>query len=241
MAILTPADQSEYFPTLLLTGSELDAALISTQLMIEGYLGARRPLEPKAYTEQIDITADGRAYLTYCPVIPNSEEFPIVAKIRGGSNSAYGVVRSAAQWQDLPAESLEIDPEIGELIVQDFIALQPMLYGSVPAGYSTARRQRPLERPKVPTVQITYYSGVDFTQDTTDVEQIKRMFAEVLLLVASDAGKGVKRRRVDREYEVEYQTPVLITNTAEVQTSGNIQLDNLLKSFHKYRPRSYAA
>lgn len=240
MPILTPQEITIYAPQLLLTGAALDSALISTQLLIEGALGAKRPLGVTKFTDTLDLSGDGRAYLSRLPVLQDSQATPINAKIRGGMLSAYGMTANGVQWQDLDADELSIDSVTGEVQVLSFGVLRSSLYTTAPVNPGF-RRNRPMQSPHSPTLQIEYWAGFDFAVSTPEVETIKQMFGQVLALTQSDAGKGIRRRKVEREYEVEYQTPVLITNTAEVATTGNIQLDNLLKFFHQYRPRSYAA
>lgn len=237
--IIDPSEINQYAPGLNIFGAALDSAIVSTQFLVEGKLGANRPLVPTKRTEVLNLSGDGRAYLSHLPVLPASETMPIQARIRGGTQFAYGM-GAASDWQELEPEQVEIDTVTGEAIVLNYGAMQSSLYTQHPNAYQH-RNYRPSKRPQVPTLQIEYWAGFDFTSEDAEVVRIKQMFGQILILTQTDAGKGIKRRRIDGEYEVEYQNPVLLLNLKDQRTTGNIQLDNLLTFFHQYRPRSYAA
>jgi hypothetical protein len=241
--IIEASEALTYAPALSLYGAALESAIVSTQFLIESVLGANRPLSPTKFTETLNLSGDGRAYLANLPILPIAEETPIRVKIRGGTLPSYSLDAPVAGWVDLDPEQAEIDSKTGELQILGYGLLQPSLYSAAPAGIysSSPRRTRPTQRPQTPAIQIDYWAGFDFTSEEAEVIRIKQMFGQVLILTQTDAGNGVKRRKVDGEYEVEYQNPVLLLNLENQRTTGSIQLDNLLTFFHQYRPRSYAA
>lgn len=161
--ILTPEDESIYFPGIGLTGDTLIGCLARAQAFVESYLGCGRPIERRQYVEVITFD-QGRFIPVNDPLIAVLRYYPVVSAIVEGrrANVLDGFQRriwATPDWLLVDPERYELDPG-GRLVVY--------------ANYSELR--------------ITYNAGFDFTQDSPEVREIKAIagMLAIRLSVRSD-------------------------------------------------------
>lgn len=186
MAILTPADQPAFFPSVTLTGQALLAAIAAAQAVAEGPMGSDGPVELHQETEVLTMNG-GLGYLKCQPV---NTDLPILMEMRGrgpisrqdGWGRSYGRQFSSATvvsaWEILSDTEYEIDPISGEIQV-----------------YAIATGSDPFDQAYPVEARISYYAGLDFSQDPLPNTALALKSALAGLLVTS------QRRQQGQAYE----------------------------------------
>jgi hypothetical protein len=235
MAIwLTPEECLLYAPDIKLSNAELTAAIAQAQAIAESPLGANRTLSVEPYTEISSVPLDGKLMLSRMPIRDGS----LVAQIRSGSwEDGYGRQSTPADWIQLTSDQYRLDPDYGELAIASVFVnhRHPVHRGRAYLGY-----RRPTFRTPEIQVRVQYLTGFDFTQQASDVEQLKVALSAIVKLRQSSQFQGVKLMDVrDEGYQVEY-APSRDFAGATGRIGGSL-IDEWLSIFRKYRPREFAS
>ncbi len=219
MTILTESDVSIYAPSVTLSGDALLGAILNAQYQIESAKGANRPLEITQFIEQKHLNYNQQtAYLSYQPLII-TDLYPMEVKVRIGNEvDVFGYGISPQEWQILDSSNYILDNHLGRVNLNlnnilTYYSWWGYFYQNTRAFYTE--------------IQISYYSGFDFTDNTNlDVLFIKSMCGQVLSYLQSPSYQGVKRLIVPfREFEIEYNNSIV----------GEIPKE-LFTPLWKYRP-----
>ncbi|MDJ0579083.1 hypothetical protein [Crocosphaera sp.] len=220
MAILTPADANTYAPDVTLTGDALNSALLFVQSIIESGKGANRPLEVTEFQERKDVNIKAQTvYFSHTPVL--TEPTPVI-KVRLGNIMDFSRnVISIGDWVTVEDDAYTLD-------IDGRLNFNKNFYRQFSYGFLGTRGH--FGRHYTSECELTYSSGLDFTQNTFEINQLKAAAGKILSYIEGNNSmpyKGNKRLKVPfREFEVESSDKVL---------PGTIP-DELFLSFVKYRP-----
>jgi len=229
--ILTAEDDEDFFPSLQLTGANLDTAIRSAQMMAEGSRGANRPLEVRSYSETHKVAGSDQTFMvSNLPII--SAPYPVV-KIRQGQNRSFGRSIAATEWLQLAVNQFQIDDYLGE--VQVLWAIDRSI-GDFPAIQQSGRENANFE------AQITYSSGFNFhpvdPAFESEANMIKQAVANIMLFQnphalpesQSMAASGASNFTLNGFYSVGY-------SSSASQQFREQWLDQSLSLLQRYQPR----
>lgn len=214
MAILTEADIAIYAPTITATGAVLDAQIAIIQAAMESPNGANRPLELQSF---VDVRKLNRAtqsiYLRYLPIAENPA---LTVEVRvAHSRDQYHHLSGVDDWEMLSSDEWILN-ETGRLDLD--AALNRFGFSRQPSKSASATE-----------IRATYTSGFDFSASNPDTNLIKAIAGQALTYQSSSKNSGVKRQKVDGEYEVEWETG----------SSAGTFPDSMFLSLKKYAPRAF--
>lgn len=220
MAILNSADVLTYAPSVELSGEALRGALIQSQFIAEGAMGANRRLEVHPYDLILKLQpAQQVAHIPYLPLVVD-EEHPLIVQARYSGDRVMGAwVQGDLLWETLTENSdFVLDRQTNRLTIYRF------------AANGREWGLRDYYQYCFTEIRVQFYSGFDFSEPLCDdASYIKSSLGHLLAYLQSPQFLGVKRLQVPfREYEIEYQ----------VQQSGEVP-EYLLMPFRKYRPIVY--
>jgi hypothetical protein len=227
--ILTAEDDDDFFPSLQLTGVNLDAAIRSAQMLAEGFKGANRPLEVRSYSETHKVAGSDQTFMvSNLPIV--LDPYPVV-KIRQGQNRSFGRSIAATEWVPLESDQFQIDEYLGEIQV---------LWAIGVAGYPSL--QSPSRENANFEAQITYSSGFNFhpvdPAFESEANMIKQAVANIMLFQnphalpesQSMAASGASNFTLNGFYSVGY-------SPAASQQFREQWLDQSLSLLQRYQPR----
>lgn len=238
MPILSPSDRYTYLPTSTLTDEALTALVLQAQVMIEGPLGANRPLEVTSYTEALYM-AGNAARLGYVPVLASPA--PVVQIRSGPGGAGFGRNDSTDPWYTLDSDVYEIDTTLGEIRLQQGAAGWGGTggygyYAPYAGDYSYAGGvSNPVEALPDSQLRITYSAGFDFTADTAEVRQLKAAAAALVAYLGSNTFKGIEEVQTQREGRIRY-VRTQGYNGAFGVGPGQVP-EAMMMPFQRYRPR----
>jgi hypothetical protein len=214
MAILTAADKPIYFPSVLLTGAELDGAIAATQNLIEAHLN--RPLEIRQYHEVRKLHQSmSFCRLSYLPIWKMPAP-TIEGRFTGGLNRNFRRV-PATDWVLIRSADYELERS-GRLQLRQGAGAR--LTSWVP-GFA------------INEIRATYQAGVNFAVDSAEVKRLKSAAAAILTYSLSDLFKGITERSVDKEYSVRYGA-----NSGSGLLPGTVP-ESYFAPFQRYKPGHY--
>lgn len=151
MSILTPADQSVWFPEVQISGNALVAAIRRAQLTAESAKGANRPLE-RHQIKEVKRVYEGGCNLSRIPIalIP----LPLIEIRYGGYIDGWRRGITLTEWETISAEEYALDTESGRLTLLNHEAIE---------------------------VRATYTAGFDFSENSQAVNEIKAAVAAILV------------------------------------------------------------
>ena len=155
--ILVEADKPTYFPTVTYSGPALVGALQMAQLTLETEAG--RSLEIQQYHETIKAPVNQMAGYPNQVPMPFFSGLPVANELQlrycpvalNQPITLHGYLDSFSTPVDIAADQYQLDTD-GKLILKRYY----------------------------PTIQISYWSGFDFTQDSPMIRQIKTAAAAIL-------------------------------------------------------------
>jgi hypothetical protein len=220
--IFTPDDLFLFAPGVVLTDEALEGAISFVETIVEGDRGADRPLEIVRHREKLRVNLKFQNFrLTYVsPSTPIAEDPEPVIKVRLG-NVTDGFNRAIApdNWKVLTPDDYTID-------VDGQIHLSTVYGRSWGYGHSWNTRE---PFPEFSEADVEYSAGIDFTQDTRQVRQLKAAFGRVLDWVCNTGSfKGVT------SVELPFEELKISYGSGQLGTVPN----DLLLVFRKYRPVS---
>lgn len=212
MAILTEAELAIYAPSVSLTGDAFDGAIAYTQMVMESPMGANRPLGLTEFTEIVRINQRlSTAYPSYFPIAA-SPAITVEVRIANQVNM-YHRGSGVGEWIALGSDAFTLN-ENGRIDLD--LAVIAFL-----------RRQNFYRNNEA---RLIYTAGFDFSEATPEVAAIKAIAGQILTYQQSPAFTGIKRQKVDKEYEVEFG--------AQSQQAGAIP-PSYLSMLARYRPRKF--
>lgn len=185
--ILTEADIAKYAPLVTLTGDALTGALIYLQALIESDRCAGRSLEMQQYTEKSRVHLKTQTvWLSNSPLVNPPE--PIIKVRLAHVQDRFRRVMLAQDWTTLTPEQYQIDRD-GQIILRNAMR-----------GWTTS-----LNSVASSEAEVTYTAGLDFTQDTPEVNRLKAAAGQLLMFVVkSGVFKGISSESYSSEYSVNY-------------------------------------
>lgn len=232
---ITPEECLRYAPDIKLSEAELIGAIAQAQAIAESPLGANRPLTIESHTQVMPVPIDSRILLSRVPVV---DEFPVVQMRSRNWEDKFGRQSINSNWVQITPEQYRFDPEYGELVLANVIFTNhryPIHRNRAYLGY-----RRPTVRIPETQIRVQYLTGFDFTQNTSEVTQLKVALAAIVRLRQSAQFQGVKLMDVkDEGYRVEYAPSTdFAGGTGKI---GGSLIDEWLSIFRKYRPREFTA
>lgn len=221
---LSPGEFIEYCPTVQLTGVEAIAAIRKAQLLAESPQGANRPLEATSHVEELAFHFPyvDDVVLTRSPLISVQQ-----VQIKGFDFTNFGLNFIAGEWQTLEPSSYTIDIPLNQLTIN---TINAPLY----SGLGGVTTRRPTHKQKAPRIRVTYTTGFNTNSTDPKVIEIKVALGALIEVLASKAfGEGQKKFALEGFYEIEYAEASTL-----VSTGSKSVLDEYLRPFHKYRPRT---
>lgn len=213
MAILTEAEMPIYAPSVTLTGVALDAQIAFIQGMMESPMGADRPLEIQSITEVRRV--NWKTQTVHPRFFPIADPESMTVEVRTANRlNGYHRASGAGDWDLLNSDQWNLN-ENGRID----------LSGDILAFFSSNCGQET----RVNEARLTYSSGFDFSEPSPDVNFIKAIAGQILSYQMSPAYSGIKRQRVDQEYEIEWQSG---------NVAGGLPL-SLFVPLKKYIPRNF--
>jgi hypothetical protein len=218
--IFTPDDLSLFAPSVTLVDDALEGAISFVETIVEGDRGADRPLGIVQYREKLRVNLKFQNFrLTYVsPSTPIAEDPEPIIKVRLG-NVTDGFNRAIApdNWKVLTPDEYMIDVD-GQINLST-------VYGRS-WGYNQSWNSRE-PFPEFSEADVEYSAGIDFSEDTRQVRQLKAAFGRVLDWVCNTGSfKGVTSVELPfEELKISYG-------------SGQLGMvpDDLLLAFRKYKP-----
>lgn len=237
MAVITIPKLKELVPQAqTVSDSTLRGIIDRTQAIIESPVGCDRPLEKQEFTEQYQLnTPSQSAFIRNLP-IDTTAPFIVKARLGNGQRDRVNNLPLPIQpYVDIPADGYDLQVLTGEL------SLFSYLHNPV---YNAYGRTGGMNGLIFTEVEVTYTGGYDFC-DTSDreVQRLQINFASAMNFMLSSSGfysgQGIKRKKVEKEYEIEF-----FNNMSSNSSSGNDGSffsipASLLIPFYKYRNSSY--
>jgi len=224
MPILTAPEIAVYAPTVTATGAALDALLSMASLIVQGPSGSNCLIEKQTRKEQRQVGQSLQTVqLSYWPVYP-AEAMTLQGRF-GNVRSRYRVPIGISNWITIQPGSFLLD-DTGHL--------------SLNTGDTISSFSRGIADSRVSEIKIQYIAGVDFTQSTSEVIQLKTAFGAVLMAIASGnanyyTGQEITKQLSTHEVEVGYSSRSQNGNASTLDVPG--VAGYLLAPFQKYRPR----
>lgn len=217
-SVFTSDDVSLFAPSVTLTGDALDGAILFVLSQVEGDRGADRPLEIVRHREKLSVNLKFQNFrLSYVSILtPLATEPAPVIKVRlANATDRFNRAISPNDWKELAPEDYRIDID-GQIHLSTTYSRS---WGGV--GY---RGREPY--PEFSEADVEYSAGIDFSQDTRQVRQLKAAFGRVLDWVCNTGSyRGVTAVELPfEELKITYGSGQL----------GTIP-DDLMLAFHKYR------
>jgi hypothetical protein len=217
--IFTSDDLTLFAPGVALTGNALEGAILFVTSIVESDRGADRPLEIVRHREKLRVNLKFQNFrLTYVSIdTPLAEEPAPIVKARLG-NVVDGFNRAIApdNWKTLTPDEYRIDSD-GQIDLSTFCGRS--------WGYGRSWNTRE-PYPEFSEADVEYSAGIDFSEDTRTVRQLKAAFGRVLDWVCNTGSfKGITSVELPfEELKISYGTGQL----------GTVP-DDLLLAFRKYR------
>lgn len=223
MALLTADELSTYAPGLSVDNP--GAAIAQAQSAVEGPMGANRPLEKQSFTEILRLSSVRlqTVYLTYAPI--DTSTIPTIRVRSGNTLNRYNRTLPLSDWTTLNADDYTLDVT-GRLNLN--ITGRSYFGTGFNSGYLTTQRVS-IE------IEATYTGGLDFTQSTAEINQLKYALGQIIAYQQSDFYKS-GLQQIDIKNEIRLQYAVASGSGGGGAAVGQVP-GSLLQLFKKYRPR----
>jgi hypothetical protein len=206
----------------------LTSAIALAESLAQGSDGANRLLEITNYIEVFEVNRNS-FFLSYFPIV-NPESIEVYH--RGQVSELWGIEGAIAFWQLVPSSQYFLDEDTGELVITNLPGGMGQFYSQAPRNpfRSMLRRQ----------IKVKYQAGYDFDSESPIVQSIKSSLILLAEQIQSPAiAQGIKSFEIDDEgHKTTYASS---TDNAIMGSASNRSASGLImRSFHKYRPRSYS-
>ena len=201
--ILTEMDSIKYAPRLSETGNSLAALLQQAQIIAESTLGANRILAINQWIEKKFISYDYQSFYLgyvnqYVPLLETPDPIQIRIRHENFKDSFGRNNGGTTDWEllDDSQYATQVDGQVNlKLLTSNY-------YGGYynQSCYSAyAQRKAKIE------VEVTYYSGFDFSEESPQIKEIKTWTGMIAEHLASANYQGVNKLVVPfREYEISF-------------------------------------
>lgn len=229
MAILAAADQPIFFPSITLTGDALTGYLMRVQAIVEGPLGAARPLEQQVFVDHISLNVTTQtAQLAYLPIHPTE---PITIEVRTSRQQGYGLQRG---WQALTDQQYFIERDNGGIEVD----------AQIISGFTLGRTYSD-------KLRATYTSGFDFeghrlnpalftAAQIAEINQIKTVAGIFAAnYTAFDIANQTLETKVEYVGTLRYSDPLTLFKGSNPGATQASLIENYLLPLKKYLPRKW--
>jgi hypothetical protein len=228
MTILSLSDKTAFFPDLVLSDAQLEAAIRRAEVLAQGPNGANRNLEIQSYREVHSVnTADQTFFLSYFPIL--LEPAPVI-EVRRSGNAEFGRVIPPQDWLTLASDQYEIDTESGEVRLKfgTTVNRSSGFYGDWTSNLNARATE----------ARIAYYSGFNFAANPPpfEVTEIKNIVAGIMLATTANPAysQGITQFSLGKFYSTAYGGVSRLGG----KDAANPAADYLL-SLQKYQPRNY--
>ena len=226
MAIITEAELAIFAPQVQMSGPLLTASLASIQLLLEGPMGAQRPLELTEYNEIKDVRQKMQmVQLSYWPIVDLPE--PILRVRTGNVQTRFSRSVPLGDWITLE-NPLDYMDHTGQV---NLSRAGVGGFGFGGGGLATE-------------INAIYTSGFDFSVGTTDPDAIgiKQLVGHILDYQQNDLmALGISAYSADHEGKFTIRAPASSGSkgdSSKPNVGDTSDLVNvLLTAVHKYRPR----
>ena len=219
-----------------LSNAVLNAMIDRTQAIIESPMGCDRPLEKQEFTEHYQLNIPSQSCFIRNLPIDTTATLTVKARLGNGQRDRVNNLPLPIQpYVEVTSDGYDLNLQTGE------ISLFSYLHNPI---YNAYGRTGGMNGLIFTEIEITYTGGYDFCDLTNrEVQRMQIDFGSAMNFMLSQSGfytgQGIKRRKVEKEFEVEFFQP-MSSNSGSGGGGSFFEIpQSLLIPFYKYRPSSY--
>lgn len=209
MAILDENELCTYAPN----ADANEASILVAQVSIEAWLGF--PIEQAERVEILQLTDRSKTtQLSYHPIADTPA--PVIEVRQGNERDRLDRQSVVTDWFTLQAGDYILD-DTGQISLN-------VLNSAVSFGFNLINSTE---------LRATYTAGLDFTQDTAEINALKAATGQIITYQASPVfSSGLIEKRIDNHITKKYAS-----SGTSALAAGQTP-DALFRAFQKYKPRS---